>query len=122
MTRREVRESKQVQLSGTGGGSIRFAPVGTSWEVQSISVAVQTRVAEARCRIYRGQIGDPFLLFGTYSGSSGDTANGDPPILLNDGEALWIVWESGDPGSYATAVLSAFGDNVDMSRGGFSAV
>jgi hypothetical protein len=94
-----------VTLDGSGNGALRFAPAGTKWRIDNISVQVSTAVSEATATVYKKFVGMPYRHSGTYAGSSGDNNQLEQPILLTDGEPLWIVWEGGDAGAQATAVL-----------------
>lgn len=98
----------QVTLDGSGYGYIRFAPVGTSWEITSASVACSSAAKEAVCRVYRGLIGPVYMIDQSVSGSTGDVTN--TVYKLNDGEALLVEWTGGDPGATATCRLSGTQD------------
>ncbi len=93
-------------LDGNGYGALRFAPAGRTWDVYNVSVAVSSNINEATATIYKGQIGAVYRHSGTYAGSSGDNNQMDVPLHLEDGEAMYVVWENGDPGATATAVIS----------------
>ncbi len=95
-----------VVLDASGNGTLRFAPAGTQWEIQNISVQVSTAVNEATATVYKRQVGTAYRHSGTYAGSSGDNNQLEQPILLRDGEALFVVWIGGDVGSTATAVIT----------------
>lgn len=106
--------NQKVTLSGAGYGFIRFAPVGCSWQIRRIAVLCSTRVLEARCRTYVGQIGELYVVDGTYSGSSGDTT--DTVIDLMDGTPLFVEWSGGDANTIATATISGMQSDP---QGGF---
>jgi hypothetical protein len=98
--------SGSVVLDASGNGVLRFAPAGTQWEVQNISVQASSNTLEATATVYKRQIGDVYRHSGTYAGSSGDNNQLEQPIRLTDGEALYVVWEGGDVGATATAVIT----------------
>lgn len=102
MTYYPFHTSGQVTLSG-GAGTLRFAPAGESWEVDTITVATSTRILEAQVKVYRDYINDQYLVDLTRAGSSGDTS--DTKHHLTDGECLYVVWSGGDNGAIATATL-----------------
>lgn len=104
-----------VTLDVTGGGALRFAPAGEQWDVFNISVICSSNTNEATATVYKGQVGAMYRLSGTYAGSSGDNNQMDTPIHLNDGEALYVVWEGGDSGAIATATIT--GTKSVVSRG-----
>ncbi len=108
-----------VVLDGSGNGAIRFAPAGTKWQIDNISVQVSTAVNEATATVYKRQIGAAYRHSGTYAGSTGDNNQLEQPILLNDGEAMWVVWQGGDAGATATAVV--IGKRTVPSTRGFRA-
>lgn len=95
-----------VVLDGSGMGALRFAPVGTQWDITNISVQVSSAVNEATATIYIGQIGSMYRHSGTYAGSSGDNNTLETPIHLNDGQPMYVVWTGGDAGATATATVS----------------
>ncbi len=100
--------SGQVVLGAGGYGAIRFAPAGRTWDITNVSVVCSSNVNEATATVYRNQIGSLYRYSGTYAGSSGDNDQMDVPLHLEDGEAMYVVWEGGDVGATATAVISGF--------------
>jgi hypothetical protein len=109
--------NSNVTLDVNGYGAIRLAPAGQKWQITSTNVLCSTRVAEARCRVYIGQVSDSNVIDGTYSGSSGDTS--DTVYYLNDGEAMWVEWSGGDPGAIATVKINGW---TSVPNRGFRAV
>lgn len=101
----------------TGTGIVRLAPTGEQWEIHNTNVLCSTRTNESLCRVYRDQIGDIYVIDGTYSGSSGDTS--DTVIQLTDGQPLYYVWTGGDIGATATVRVTGF---KSPPTGGFRAV
>jgi hypothetical protein len=103
--RARFQTSDSVELDGNGYGYIRFTPHGESWEVDNISVSVDTTFTDATCRIYQGQIAPQFKVDETFSGSTGDST--DTVFHLTDGESLYVEWTDGDNGGppVATAVV-----------------
>lgn len=92
-----------VTLNGSGAGTVQFQPNGNNVRITNLFVKVATSVRQATCTIYRGQIGDNYIVANTQSGSTGAPASG--AIDLYDGEILYIVWSGGDAGAQATATL-----------------
>lgn len=92
-----------VTLDGSGNGTVLFQPNGSNARISNLFVKVSTSVKQAVCTIYRGQIGDNYIVANTQSGSTGAPASG--AIDLYDGETLYIVWIGGDAGAQATATL-----------------
>lgn len=101
----------------TGTALIRLAPAGEQWEINLSNVLCSSRVNEALCRVYRDQIGDMYVIDGTYSGSSGDTSN--TVIYLTDGQPLYFVWTGGDIGATCTVRVTGW---KSQDRNGFRAV
>lgn len=101
----------------TGTGIVRLAPAGEQWEIRTTNVLCSTRVNESLCRVYRDQIGDIYVIDGTYSGSSGDTS--DTVIQLTDGQPLYYVWTGGDIGATATVRVTGYRSQIGR---GFRAV
>ena len=97
--------SKQTTLDANGYGYVRFQPTGENWEVDYVSVSVNSTFKDATCRIYQGQLAAIYKVDETFSGSTGDTS--DTVYHLADGEALFIEWSDGDDGGppVATAVI-----------------
>jgi hypothetical protein len=104
-------------LDASGNGVVAFAPRGTRWHLDFVSVKCTTRVKEATVRIYEGYVGDQYYTDGTFSGSSGDTSNTEH--YMEDGETIHIVWTGGDPGARATAIIRGW---ESVQGGGFRAV
>lgn len=92
-----------VILDGSGNGTVTFQPNGANARITNLFVKVASVTAQAVCTIYRGQIGDNYIVANTQSGSTGAPASG--AIDLFDGETLYIRWTGGDPGALATATL-----------------
>lgn len=107
-----------VVLGAGGYGALRFGPVGRTWDVTNVSVICSSAINEATCTIYKGQIGALYRNSGTYAGSSGDNNQMDVPLHLEDGEAMYVVWEGGDVGATATAVISGT-QSIPAGQGGF---
>lgn len=105
--------SANVVLDGSGYGEVRIAPTTEPWEIRNTSVVVSDRTSEARLRVYVGQIGDIYQMDVTYSGSSGDSS--DTVYNLNEGEAIYFVWDGGTPG--ATASVRIRGVRSQINRG-----
>jgi hypothetical protein len=93
-----------VVLNGAGYGAIRFAPAGTRWQIQNVSVRVSSAINEATATIYKGYIGPQYRVSGSFAGSSGDN-DPDTRITLEDGEAMYVEWSGGDAGATATAIV-----------------
>lgn len=115
------------QATVTGGlAVVQFQPTMYTWDVSRIAIKQTTAITnEAKASIYLGQIGDPFIQNETYTGSSGDTCGGEPPIRVTQGQILYVVWSapSGggiDNGAVMTATLSGMQDVPDGR--GFRAV
>lgn len=104
-----------VTLDGAGSGAVRFAPAGEQWEVLNISVKCSTAVNESTAQVYIGQIGQLYRHSGTYAGSTGDNNTLEQPIILTDGQPLYVAWTGGDVGATATATLS--GNRTVPNRG-----
>jgi hypothetical protein len=93
-----------VTLDGSGNGAVQFQAVGANLRIDNISVRVSTANAQATATLFRGQIGQPFRISGTNSGSTGD--NVSQPIDIRDGDSVIVQWVGGDPGATATATFS----------------
>lgn len=93
-----------VTLDGNGDGSIRFQATGQNIRITNLYVAVATRTAQAVCTMYKNQVGAPYAIKSTNSGSTGAAATGSIDLL--DGESVYVVWDGGDPGALATATFS----------------
>ena len=116
-TDRPLFEQASVVLDGSGNGYATLRPSGEDWSIDYLSVNVSTRVLEATCYIYRGFIGDAYVVDNTISGSTGDTT--DTVNNLKDGEAVIAYWIGGDPG--ARASMNVRGTASNFSAGGFRA-
>ncbi len=110
-------KSDSVTLDANGTGVVRMAPAGQKWQITLTNVLCSTRVAEARCRVFIGQVSDINCIDGTYSGSSGDTS--DSVFYLEDGEAMFVQWEGGDVGATATVKITGW---TSVPERGFRAV
>lgn len=108
--------SASVVLAG-GTGTIRLAPAGEKWQIDRTYVKCSTRVSEAQCVTYIGQVADQYIVDGTYSGSSGDTS--DTVLYLEDGQGMHLVWTGGDDGATATVTISGW---KSPPLGGFRAI
>lgn len=106
-----------VPLNANGYGYVRIGPSGEKWEITHMHVEVSSRVSEAVCKVYRGQIASNRVVEGTYSGSTGDTS--DTKHYLEDGSGLFIEWTGGDANATATVTVSGWKSVPD---GGFRAV
>jgi hypothetical protein len=95
-----------VVLNASGTGTLRFAPSGREWSIETISVKATTSVLEASCSVYIGAVSAVNLHSSTVTGSSGDTNQMEIPIILRDGNPIFVVWTGGDVGATATAVLT----------------
>jgi hypothetical protein len=93
-----------VTLDGTGRGAVSFQATGSNLRITNISVRATSADNQAVATVYKGQIGDPYRLSGTNSGSTGDSIS--TPIDLFDGETVYVVWTGGDVGATATATFS----------------
>lgn len=109
--------SASVVLGAGGTGYVRFQATDKKLEITNLSVSVSTAVNEAIATVYKGQIGSLYRLSGSYAGSTGDSNN--DTIYLNQGEAIYVVWDNGDVGATATATISGWSSVPD---GGFRAV
>jgi hypothetical protein len=101
---RLFRQYANVTLDANGYGAVRLAPSAKTWDIRYLTVRVSTRVAESRVSIYDNFIGAQWLIDTTPRGSSGDTT--DTHIHIDDGNAIWVVWEGGDPGATATVTYT----------------
>jgi hypothetical protein len=93
-----------TRLDANGDGSIRFQATGSNIVITNLYVAVATQVLQAKCTIYKGQVGPQWAINTTNSGSTGSSANGR--IELLDGEAIYVVWDGGDANTIATATFT----------------
>jgi hypothetical protein len=109
--------SSQVTLNAAGYGFVRFQAVGQNVQVTNMSSRCSTTVLEATGTVYKGQIGVPYRLSGTFTASSGD--NNTDTIQLNDGEALFFEFTGGDVGAIGTVTISG---TASVGSGGFRAM
>jgi len=107
----------QVVLNSSGYGALRVGPTGEQWWISRTMVRCSTRDNEAVCTMYQTNIGANFQRDITYTGSTGDTS--DTQFHITDGDAMWLEWIGGDPGTTATATISGTRSNP---YGGFRAV
>lgn len=105
-----------VVLDGSGNGTVTFQPNGKNARITNLYVRVSTSTSQAVCRIYKGQVGDSYLINSTNSGSTGAAANGT--IDVQDGETLYVVWSGGDAG--ATAIATFVGNTIPFEQVGSS--
>lgn len=104
-------------LDGSGNATVSFQAVGQNVMVTRVAVRCTTAVNEAIAYVYKGQIGDPYLIEGSLAASTGDSSDTITPLA--DGEKIYIVWTGGDAGATATATVSG---NAEIGSGGFRAV
>jgi hypothetical protein len=99
-------DDASVTLDADGYGRASLGPRSLSqiWTVTNIAVSVSSATNEPTCNVYLNAVGQPYVLFGTYSGSRDDTACN---VILRSGNKLITVWENGDPGALAT--ISIYG-------------
>lgn len=100
----DLNQFGTVVLDGSGNGTLRFAPAGTRWTIQNVSVRVSTAVNESVATIYKVQIGSLYRVSGSFAGSSGDN-DPDTRLILEDGEPMFVQWIGGDAGATATAII-----------------
>ncbi len=93
-----------VRLDGNGDGTIRFQATGKNIVITNLYVAVSTQTLQAKCTVYKNQIGSQWAINTTNSGSTGASAYGR--IELLDGEAIYVVWDGGDASATATATFT----------------
>ncbi len=117
----EIRDTASVTLDANGFGAVQFSFNNAArTEINMVNVRATSAVLEAQCRMYRNVVDDSHLVAaGTFSGSSGDTASGDPPIRLFNGDRLIIVWAGGDVGAIATATIQG---QATLVQRGFRAI
>lgn len=115
--------SGSVVLDSNGYGYIRFAPQGALWEVQNVVLQCSDFAGpptkEAIGRIYTDTISPLNCVTTSYAASSGNTAGGDPPIRLTDGQPMFVEWTGGTPGVTAYATFKGIQSDP---QGGFRAV
>jgi hypothetical protein len=100
--------SGQVTLDGSGGGTVRLAPTGENWEVDSYTVSVGYPAGvlptlEAVCYVYQRFQTKTNIVDFTPAGSTG--AVSDTVLYQADGEPLFFEWVSGDAGKIATVTI-----------------
>jgi hypothetical protein len=93
-----------VTLDGSGNGTIEFQATGSNIRITNLYAAVSTVVNQAKCTIYKGQIGAQYAINTTNSGSTGASASGS--IELLDGQKVYVQWVGGDAGAVATATFT----------------
>ncbi len=105
-------------LDGSGNGIVSFQATGDHVRITNLFVKVSTQTNQAVCTIYKGQIGDNYVLGNTNSGSTGQSIGGNIDLL--DGETLYISWVGGDAGSTATATVT--GSTIPFAEVGNSSL
>jgi hypothetical protein len=107
-----------VTLDGSGNGTLRFQATGKAIAITNLYASVATQTSQAKCTIYKGQIGPQWAINTTNSGSTGSSAHGN--IELLDGEAVYVVWTGGDAGAIATATFTGYAlpFNYTPAKGG----
>lgn len=99
-----VNGTQYTTLTGEGYGEIRLSFPGKNTVINRITVATSPAIRETVCRVYRDFVGAPYMIDNTYTGGSGDTS--DTVHHIDDGHALIITWENGDPDATATVTYS----------------
>lgn len=98
-----LNTANSVKLDGTGAGSVYlYASISTLKRVVS-QIAITTTPVQGGCtaNVYLNGV----FLFTSYRGS-GDTAQGDPPIVMYGGDSLAVTWASGPANGTASATFS----------------
>lgn len=103
-------------VNASGIATVTLTPHGENWRIQRLSVKVSTKVLEAVATVYRGLVGDLYVIEASFSGSSGDTT--DTEIVLRDGENVIVQWTGADIGATATVTATGWRSNP---LGGFRA-
>jgi hypothetical protein len=88
-------------VNGSGVATITVTVTGgiQTWTIQQISVEEPTAPAGATCVIRKnGNLITPII-------PTGDTAAGDPPIILRPSDTLTIVWTGCTSGRVAKAFV-----------------
>lgn len=105
-----LNENASVSLDGSGNGTLKMVPYGGGliWLPTVVSVKASSNKNEASCRIYIGPApDDQWFVDGTLSGSTGDSTDRVSGRQIDThGNALWAVWEGGDPGASATMTVA----------------
>jgi len=109
--------SASVVLDGSGSGFVQFQATGEKLEINNTAVSANITTPEAIAKVYKNQIGQLYLIAGSYAGSTGD--NNNDTIRLNDGDKLFVVWTGGAPGATAVATISGW---ASIPGRGFRAV
>lgn len=117
MSSRQLYLQGSVALNAQGYGTVVFTPVNETWTINAVSVSVATKTLEARCNVYKGYVGPPYLVDATFTGSSGDTS--DTVHDVNQAEQFIIEWTGGDVGALASVTVRGSAEFRDT--GGFKA-
>jgi hypothetical protein len=104
-----LNENGTVKLDGSGNGTARVGPIGhgVTWILRTAAVKANTRVKEAICNIYVGNLptADNFA-DATYTGSSGNASDAVSGMEVRQNSYVWAVWTGGDAGSQATVTVT----------------
>jgi hypothetical protein len=92
---------------------VQFQATGKNLRITNLYASVSSQTNQAVCTIYKGQVGPPWSINGTNSGSTGAPASG--AITLLDGESIYVVWTGGDVGATATATFSGVAVPFDVA-------
>lgn len=94
------RNTFEVVLDATGGGSINFRPSVGSWLIKQVAASTSTNVNEPE---FTASINGSFV-GGSYSGSKTNDTTFDQ--TLDAQEVLTGTWTGGDVGATATMTIS----------------
>ncbi len=109
--------SASVVLDGSGNGTVSFQATGQNLVITNMSARCSTTTNEAVGTVYKGQIGQPYRLSGTFAASSGDSNADNIPMM--DGDTIYFTFAGGDAGATGYVTISG---TADIGSGGFRAM
>jgi hypothetical protein len=92
-----------VAASGIAVATIKVANGLSTWTVTQVSIAMPTAPAGATCQLQKNSFPVTPMV------ATGDTAGGDPPVMLRPSDVLTVTWTGCTPGT-AAQVLVFFDD------------